>query len=89
MLWIRPSSPPAVVLPLSLPPIPRTHTHTHTHNRNHKRVLREDLFLPLLLAALLLLGAHAFATDARRMIVSPLVRDGVALVRGRMDGCMP
>lgn len=49
-------------------------THPHTIAQ---RVLREDLYLPLLLAALLLLGAHAFATDARRMIISPLVRGGL------------
>lgn len=53
---------------------PTKHTNTHKKNTHTQRVLREDLFLPLLLAALLLLGAHAFATDARRMIISPLVR---------------
>jgi len=37
-----------------------------------QRLLLEDLYLPLFLAALLILGAHAFSQDARRLIVSPI-----------------
>jgi len=37
-----------------------------------QRLLLEDLYLPLFLAALLILGAHAFSQDARSLIVSPI-----------------
>ena len=37
-----------------------------------QRLLLEELYLPLFLAALLILGAHAFSQDARRLIVLPI-----------------
>lgn len=63
-------TPQRVLIPHATPHIQHPQPYTYDHTQ---RVLREDLFLPLLLAALLLLGAHAFATDVRRMIISPLV----------------
>lgn len=37
-----------------------------------QRILLEEFYLPVFLAALLVLGAHAFSKDTRRLIVSPI-----------------